>query len=179
MALSAAFRIGNCFHAVSRLKPFRLWRSAISRHTCPLSVMCWGKDQQHRRSHRQAEVPRYVFPHSLPPENVCVCDVKDLARRFLILCRPCARARLAHGSPKTYYASQLSRWCRRVFALPLLSGVGRSPHGDLEDAIVRLSARSFSNRTTNEPPKKARYMTLETIAPLSDDPAVSFPAIPS
>lgn len=38
------------------------------------------------------------------------------------------------------------------------------------------SAQSYSNRTTSGH-QRGRYVTLETIAPLGDDPAVSFPAI--
>jgi hypothetical protein len=40
------------------------------------------------------------------------------------------------------------------------------------------SASSFSSRRRSPyAVQRARYMTLETIAPLSDDPAVSLPAI--
>ncbi|MGL3104110.1 hypothetical protein [Bradyrhizobium sp. BR 1432] len=41
------------------------------------------------------------------------------------------------------------------------------------NGVVEESARSRARQRR----QRARYMTLETIAPLSDDPAVSFPAI--
>ena len=39
------------------------------------------------------------------------------------------------------------------------------------------SAQSFSNRTMSGAVQRARYMTLETIAPLSDNSIVSLPAV--
>ena len=46
-----------------------------------------------------------------------------------------------------------------------------------EDAIVRLIGAILLEQ--NDEWAVHRYMTLETIAPLSDDPAVSLPAIAS
>ena len=48
-----------------------------------------------------------------------------------------------------------------------------------EDAIVRLIGAILLEQNDEWAVQRARYMTLETIAPLSDDPAVSFPAIAS
>ncbi len=48
-----------------------------------------------------------------------------------------------------------------------------------EDAIVRLVGAILLEQNDEWAVQRARYMTLETIAPLSDDPAVSFPAIAS
>ncbi|WP_433994223.1 hypothetical protein [Bradyrhizobium japonicum] len=47
-----------------------------------------------------------------------------------------------------------------------------------EDAIVRLIA-ILLEQNDEWAVQRARYMTLETIAPLSDDPTVSLPAIAS
>ena len=48
-----------------------------------------------------------------------------------------------------------------------------------EDAIVRLIGAILLEQNDDGAVQRARYMTLETTAPLSDDPAVSFPAIAS
>ena len=54
--------------------------------------------------------------------------------------------------------------------------VGISPN---EDAIVRLIGAILLEQNDEWAVQRARYMTLETIAPLSDDPTVSLPAIAS
>jgi transposase-like protein len=46
-----------------------------------------------------------------------------------------------------------------------------------EDAIVRLVGAIVLEQNDEWAVQRARYMTLETIAPMSDDPAVSLPAI--
>ena len=46
-----------------------------------------------------------------------------------------------------------------------------------EDAIGRLVGAILLEQNDEWAVQRARYMTLETIAPLSDDPAVSLPAI--
>lgn len=46
-----------------------------------------------------------------------------------------------------------------------------------EDAIVRLIAAILLEQNDELAVQRARYMMLETIAPLSDDPTVSLPAI--
>ena len=48
-----------------------------------------------------------------------------------------------------------------------------------EDAIVRLIGAILLEQNDEWAVQRARYMTLETIAPLSDDPNVSLPAIAS
>ena len=48
-----------------------------------------------------------------------------------------------------------------------------------EDAIIRLVGAILLEQNDEWAVQRARYMTLETIAPLSDDPAVSLPAIAS
>ena len=48
-----------------------------------------------------------------------------------------------------------------------------------EDAIVRLIGAILLEQNDECAVQHARYMTLETIAPLSDDPTVSLPAIAS
>jgi putative transposase len=48
-----------------------------------------------------------------------------------------------------------------------------------EDAIVRLVGAILLEQNDEWAVQRGRYMTLETIAPLSDDAAVSFPAIAS
>ena len=54
--------------------------------------------------------------------------------------------------------------------------VGTFPN---EDAIVRLVGAILLEQDDEWAVQRARYMTPETIAPLSDDPAVSLPAIAS
>jgi putative transposase len=46
-----------------------------------------------------------------------------------------------------------------------------------EEAIVRLVGAILIEQNDEWAVQRARYMTLETIAPLSDDPAVSLPAV--
>ena len=48
-----------------------------------------------------------------------------------------------------------------------------------EDAIVRLIGAILLEQNDEWAVQRARYMTLETIAPLSDDPTVSLPALAS
>ena len=48
-----------------------------------------------------------------------------------------------------------------------------------EDAVVRLVGAILLEQNDEWAVQRARYMTLETIAPLSDDPAVSLPALAS
>ena len=48
-----------------------------------------------------------------------------------------------------------------------------------EDAIVRLVGAILLEQNDEWAVQRARYMTLETIAPMRDDPAVSLPAIAS
>jgi putative transposase len=48
-----------------------------------------------------------------------------------------------------------------------------------EDAIVRLVGAILLEQNDEWAVQRARYMSLETIAPLSDDPTVSLPAIAS
>jgi transposase-like protein len=46
-----------------------------------------------------------------------------------------------------------------------------------EAAIMRLVGALLLEQNDEWAVQRARYMTLETIAPLSDDPAVSLPAV--
>ena len=48
-----------------------------------------------------------------------------------------------------------------------------------EEAITRLVGAILLEQNDEWAVQRARYMTLETIAPLSDDPAVSLPTIAS
>jgi putative transposase len=48
-----------------------------------------------------------------------------------------------------------------------------------EDAITRLVGAILLEQNDEWAVQRARYMTLETIAPLSDDPLVSLPALAS
>ncbi len=52
--------------------------------------------------------------------------------------------------------------------------VGIFPNGD---AIVRLVGAIRLEQNDEWAVQRARYMTLETIAPLSDDPTVGLPAV--
>ena len=49
--------------------------------------------------------------------------------------------------------------------------------GTNEDAITRLVGAILLEQNDEWAVQRARYMTLETIAPLSDDPIVSLPAV--
>lgn len=46
-----------------------------------------------------------------------------------------------------------------------------------EEAIVRLVGAILLEQSDEWAVQRTRYMTLETIAPLSDDPIVSWPAV--
>ncbi len=46
-----------------------------------------------------------------------------------------------------------------------------------EEAIIRLVGAILLEQTDERAVQPARYMTLETIAPLSDDPIVKLPAV--
>jgi len=46
-----------------------------------------------------------------------------------------------------------------------------------EEAITRLGGAILLEQNDEWPVQRARYMTLETIAPLSDDPIVLLPAV--
>lgn len=71
------------------------------------------------------------------------------------------------------------------------SSLGRPDNGEIkrrtevvgifpnEDAITRLVGAILLEQNDEWAVQRGRYMTLETIAPLGDDPAVSFPAIAS
>ena len=48
-----------------------------------------------------------------------------------------------------------------------------------EDAIVRLIGAILLEQNDEWAVQRARYMTLETIAPLGDDPIVGLPAVAS
>ncbi|MGY3408368.1 transposase-like protein [Bradyrhizobium sp. GM5.1] len=65
--------------------------------------------------------------------------------------------------------SILNAWCSGAV-------VGIFPN---EDAIVRLIGAILLEQNDEWAVQRARYMTLETIAPLSDDPTVSLPATAS
>ena len=48
-----------------------------------------------------------------------------------------------------------------------------------EDAIIRLVGAILLEQNDEWAVQRARYMTLETIAPMRDDPAVGLPALAS
>ena len=48
-----------------------------------------------------------------------------------------------------------------------------------EDAIVRLIGAMLLEQNDEWAVQRSRYMSLETIAPMSDNPLVSLPAVPA
>jgi len=52
---------------------------------------------------------------------------------------------------------------------------GISPN---ENAITRLIGATLMEQSEERAVKRARYMTLETMAPVSDDPIIMLPAVP-
>ena len=54
--------------------------------------------------------------------------------------------------------------------------IGNFPN---EDAIVRLVGAILREQNDEWAVQRSRYMSLETIAPLSDDPLVALPALPA
>ena len=48
-----------------------------------------------------------------------------------------------------------------------------------DDAIVRLVGALLLEQNDEWALQRARYMTLETIAPMADDPVISLPAVAS
>ena len=48
-----------------------------------------------------------------------------------------------------------------------------------DDAIVRLVGALLLEQNDEWAVQRARYMTLETIAPMDDDPVISLPAVVS
>jgi putative transposase len=59
------------------------------------------------------------------------------------------------------------------------SGGPRWSASSNEDAIIRLVGAILLEQNDEWAVQRARYMTLETIAPLSDDPIVGLPAVAS
>ena len=49
--------------------------------------------------------------------------------------------------------------------------------GTNEDAITRLVGAILLEQNDESAVQRARYMTLETIAPLSEDPILTLPAV--
>ena len=47
-----------------------------------------------------------------------------------------------------------------------------------DEAIVRLVGALLLEQNDDPAVQRARYMTLETIAPMGDDPVISLPAAP-
>jgi putative transposase len=84
--------------------------------------------------------------------------------------RICRRRRdLAHIIPVTNPIERLNGEIKRRTDV-----VGIFPN---EDAIVRLVGAILLEQNDEWAVQRARYMTLETIAPLSDDPTVNLPAL--
>jgi putative transposase len=92
--------------------------------------------------------------------------------------RPKAKAKLPEGANPAAHRAKL----HSTNPLERVNGeikrrtevVGIFPN---EDTIVRLVGAILLEQNDEWAVQRERYMTLETIAPLGDDPAVSFPAI--
>jgi putative transposase len=64
--------------------------------------------------------------------------------------------------------------------MAILASPGRPPPiFPNEDVITRLVGAILLEQNDEWAVQRARYMTLETIAPMSDDPIVSLPALAS
>ena len=59
-----------------------------------------------------------------------------------------------------------------------LDGLTMLPSQFARQAISALKAIGLVNSASNEAVQRARYITLETIAPISDDPIVMLSAVP-
>jgi hypothetical protein len=72
----------------------------------------------------------------------------------------------------------LERMCDAIGAI-VIRPLPATTEGKLnaEDAVVRLVGAILLEQNDEWAVQRGRYMTLETIAPLCDDPAVSLPAI--
>jgi putative transposase len=79
------------------------------------------------------------------------------------------RGDLAHIIPVTNPIERLNGEIKRRTDV-----VGIVPN---EDAIIRLVGAILLEQNDEWAVQRARYMTLETIAPLSDDPTVNLPAL--
>ena len=80
-----------------------------------------------------------------------------------------ARRKASTGIPDTNPLERLNGEIKRRSEV-----VGIFPN---EDAVIRLIGALLLEQNDEWPVQRARYMTLETIAPMSDDPIVGMPAL--
>ena len=80
-----------------------------------------------------------------------------------------ARRKASTGIPDTNPLERLNGEIKRRSEV-----VGIFPN---EAAVIRLIGALLLEQNDEWPVQRARYMTLETIAPMSDDPIVGMPAL--
>jgi len=117
-----------------------------------------------------AEAARAQWRHQLRPKLTKLAAVLGEAETDVLayMSFPAAhRAKLHSTNPLERVNGEIKRRTEVVGILPN------------EDAIVRLVGAILLEQNDEWAVQRGRYMTLETIAPLGDDPAVSFPAIAS
>ena len=84
----------------------------------------------------------------------------------------CCQDRWRRFRPKLHSTNQIERLNGEIKRRTEVVGIFPN-----EDAIIRLVGAILLEQNDEWAVQRARYMTLETIAPMSDDPTVNLPAL--